>query len=263
MKKFTIFGNPVSHSKSPLMHNLTFNGLGENSKYSKTLLEDGSLIKSKFKELGLTGANITVPHKEEAFKVCDELDSFSKKVGVINTIVQKDGKLYGYNTDAPGFLKAVLLFNQDIKTVLIIGAGGTAKAISVVLRDEGYDVEILNRSSARLESFKQKDFKTYTFNNFEPKKYDLIVNSTSAGLQDDYLPAPKEILEQVLSSAKSSIDVIYGKETPYLKLSKEYNLPTKDGSDMLLYQGIIAFEKFTNHKYSFDEIENFMKEAFI
>ena len=266
MKKFTIFGNPVAHSKSPLMHNSTFKGLGEDSNYSRTLLEDGTLLKSKFKELGLTGANITVPHKEEAFKACDELDDFAKKVGVVNTIVKKDGKLYGYNTDAPGFLKAISLFEQKIKTVLIIGAGGTAKAISVVLRDEGYNVEILNRGLARLESFKKKGFITNNkllFDNFEPKKYDLIVNSTSAGLQDDYLPAPKEILEDVLSVAKASIDVIYGKDTPYLKLSKSFNLPTKDGSDMLLYQGVIAFIEFTNHKYSFEEIERYMKKAFI
>ena len=262
MKKFTIFGNPVSHSKSPLMHNLTFKGLKENANYSRTLLENGTLLREKFKELGLTGANITVPHKEEAFKACDELDEFAKNVGAVNTIVQRDGKLYGYNTDASGFLRAIRGFKEHINTILIIGAGGTSKAISVILRDEGYGVEILNRSQNRLESFIDSGFTTYTFDTFKPKKYDLVVNSTSAGLQDENFPAPKKILEEILSMASASVDVIYGKETPYLKLSRSLNLSTKDGSDMLLYQGVIAFMEFTNHKYSFEEIERYMREAF-
>ena len=86
---------------------------------------------------------------------------------------------------------------------------------------------------------------------------------TSAGLEDDSLPAPLEILKQVIPTAKACVDVIYGKETPFLKLAKTYAKPTKDGSDMLLYQGIIAFEHFTNHQYSFKEIEPHMKKAFM
>jgi shikimate dehydrogenase len=260
VEQFTIFGDPVAHSKSPLMYNMAFKGLKIDANYSKTLLEDGSKLRDKFFELNLSGANITVPHKEEAFRICDKLDSFAQKVGAVNTIIKKDNKLYGYNTDALGFLKAVSLFNIDIKTILIIGAGGTSKAISKILQDEGYSVTILNRSASRLKDF--KDFKRYTFDNFKLDRYDLIVNSTSAGLEDNNLPAPKEILEELLSYAKASIDVIYGKKTPFLKLSKEFNLPSKDGSDMLLFQGIIAFEKFTNHQFSFKEIEKFMKKAF-
>jgi len=260
VKNFTIFGNPVAHSKSPQIHNSAFGGLGVDANYSKTLLKDGSKLRDKFFELDIDGANITVPHKEEAFRICDELDSFAQKVGAVNTIIKKDNKLYGYNTDALGFLKAISLFNIDIKTILIIGAGGTSKAISKILQDEGYIVTILNRSASRLEDF--KDFKRYTFEDFKPQKYDLIVNSTSAGLEDNSLPAPKDILENLLSNAKASVDVIYGKETPFLKLSKEFNLPSKDGADMLLFQAVIAFEKFTNHQFTFQEIEKFMKKAF-
>ncbi|SHO81488.1 Shikimate 5-dehydrogenase I alpha [hydrothermal vent metagenome] len=260
MKKFTIFGNPVAHSKSPKMHNSAFDGLNIQANYSKTLLEDGSKLKEKFLELGVDGANITLPHKEEAFRICDKVDSFASRVGAVNTIVKKDNKLYGYNTDASGFLRAIRMFNLDIKTILIIGAGGTSKAISRILQDEGYIVTILNRSASRLESF--EGFERYTFNDFKPKKYDLIVNSTSAGLEDDSLPMPQDMLISILENAKASIDVVYGKETPFLKLSKSLNIPSKDGSDMLLFQGVIAFEKFTNHQFTFEEIEKFMKKAF-
>jgi len=259
---FAIFGNPVSHSKSPLMHNLSFKGLDFDACYTRYKLQNGEQLKNRFFALGLKGINITVPHKEHAFNACDVLDPFAKKVGAVNTIVEKNGKLYGYNTDAPGFLKAISEFD-NIKTVLFLGAGGTAQSTSSILRDEGYEVTILNRSENRLERYKKEGFETYTFDNFIVKKYDLVINMTSAGLEDNSLPAPKEILDSVIPQAIACVDVIYGKETPFLKLAKSHNKPTKDGSDMLLYQGIIAFEYFTNHKFNFDEIEPHMKKAFI
>ena len=260
---FTIFGNPVSHSKSPLMHNLSFRGLNHNGCYTRYKLEDGKELRQKFFDLNITGANITVPHKEEASKACDELDEFAQKVGAVNTIINRDGKLYGYNTDAPGFLKAIEEF-KDTKRVLFLGAGGTAQSTSMVLRDAGYEVTLLNRSEARLKRFREDGFETYTFETFNKNnsRYDLIVNMTSAGLEDESLPCPEEILDVVIPEAKACIDVIYGKDTPFLKLAKKHHKPTKDGSDMLLYQGVIAFEYFTNHKFTFEEIEKYMKRAF-
>ena len=259
---FAIFGNPVSHSKSPLMHNLSFQGLNYEACYTRHLLEDGTKLKETFFNLKLKGVNVTVPHKEHAYHACDVLDPFAKKIGVVNTIVEKEGKLYGYNTDAPGFLKAISEF-KDAKTVLFLGAGGTAQSTSSILRDEGYEVTLLNRSEGRLEKYKKNGFQTYTFEDFRPKTYDLVINMTSAGLEDDSLPAPKALLDSVLPQAKACVDVIYGKETPFLKLAKSYHMPTKDGSDMLLYQGIIAFEYFTDHAYTFDEIKPHMQKAFI
>ena len=259
---FAIFGNPVSHSKSPLMHNLSFEGLNFDGCYARYLLEDGDKLKEKFFSLGLKGINITVPHKEYAYAACDVLDPFAQKVGAVNTIVEKEGKLYGYNTDAPGFLKAISEF-ENVKTVLFLGAGGTAKSTSVILKEAGYDVTILNRSGGRLTYFKEHGFETHTFDDFDPKAYDLVINMTSAGLEDNSLPAPSKILEKVIPTAKACVDVIYGKETPFLKLARKYKKPTKDGSDMLLYQGIIAFEYFTEHAFSFEEIKPYMHKAFI
>jgi len=258
---FAIFGNPVSHSKSPLMHNLSFGDLGFDACYTRYLLEDGSKLKETFHALGLKGINITVPHKEHAYHACDVLDPFAQKVGAVNTIVERDGRLHGYNTDAPGFLKAISEF-ANAKQVLFLGAGGTAQSTSSILRDEGYSVTILNRSSSRLEKFASSGFEIFTFETFTPKSYDLVINMTSAGLEDDSLPAPIEILEELIPASQACIDVIYGKETAFLKLAKKYNKPTKDGSDMLLYQGIIAFEHFIDYKYNFDEIEPRMRQAF-
>ncbi len=244
------------------MHNLAFKALGFDGCYNRYRLEEGERLKETFFDLKLKGINITVPHKEHAYRACDILDPFAQKVGAVNTIVEREGKLYGYNTDAPGFLKAISEF-EGVKNVLFLGAGGTAQSTSVILKEAGYEVTILNRSAGRLEKFGEEGFATFTFETFQPRHYDLVINMTSAGLEDDSLPAPREILDAVIPHAKACVDVIYGKETPFLKLSKSCGKPTKDGSDMLLYQGIIAFEYFTDHAYSFDEIKPHMQKAFL
>ena len=259
-KKFAIFGDPVEHSLSPLIHNCAFIELGFHAHYYKIHLKDGSKLKETFLNEKLSGANITVPHKEAAFAASDHLDPFAQKVGAVNTLVLKDGELYGYNTDAPGFLRSIAKF-ENIESILILGAGGTTKATSVILKEEGYSVSILNRSAKRLESFIEQGFACATFESFTPKKYDLIVNMTSAGLKDDNLPAPKEILEPLLQDAKAAVDIIYGKETPFLKLAKSYNLPISDGKDMLIAQAVLAFDYFTDHKYDLEKVESIMQNA--
>jgi shikimate dehydrogenase len=245
------------------MHNLAFWDLGYRGCYTRYQLQNGEELRNKFFELGIQGANITVPHKEHAFNACDQLDEFAQKVGAVNTIVKKGEKLYGYNTDAPGFLRAIGEF-RDIKSVLFLGAGGTAQSTSIILREAGYEVDILNRSKKRLERFEKEGFTTYTFDTFTINNhYDLVVNMTSAGLEDESYPCPVLFLEKIIPKAKACVDVIYGKETPFLKLAKSYHKPTKDGSDMLLYQGIIAFEYFTEGKFGFEEIKEPMQKAFL
>jgi shikimate dehydrogenase len=258
---FTIFGNPVAHSKSPQMHNYAFKKLGVNACYTRTFLKDGEALKSTFFALRLQGANITVPHKEAAFDACDVLDDFARKVGAVNTIVRKKDKLYGYNTDAPGFLKAVEAFHA--RRVLFLGAGGTAKSTAVILREAGYQVTVLNRSEGRLDYFKRLGFATSTYDAFVPETFDLVVNMTSAGLKDDALPAPRTLLDTLFAQAKGAVDVIYGKQTPFLRLAQEKGLQTADGAEMLLQQGVIAFLHFTDHRFNHEEVEPIMREGLL
>lgn len=247
-KIFLIFGNPINHSKSPLMHNYFFKKENINACYTRYLLKDGKEIINKFKELKIDGANVTVPHKEWAYKLADEIMGIAKEIGAVNTLVNKNGKIIGYNTDAEGFLEVIKEF--DYKKVLIIGAGGTAKALSFVLPD----AHILNRSEERLKNFKEKI--TFTWNNINVFDYDLIINTTSAGLNDENLPAPEKILEKLFMNARYAVDVIYGKETPFLKLAKKYNLITKSGIDMLVYQGVMAMEYFLGKKLERKKVAN-------
>ena len=240
------------------MHNLCFEKFGLQSCYTKVLLEDGELLKERFFALGLSGANITVPHKEAAFRACDWIDEGAKNIGAINTIINDNGLLKGYNTDAPGFMQAISEYEKQ--KVLIFGAGGTAKAIAYIMTKNGLDVTVLNRSHNRLKDF---DFcKAYDWDSFDPTTYDLVINTTSAGLNDETLPANENLVKECLQSAKAGVDVIYGKKTPFLKLCEDMGLGFKDGADMLLYQGVLAFEHFSDFQYSKAEITTTMKKAF-
>lgn len=262
MKLFTIFGDPVSHSRSPLMHNHVFKTLGIDACYTRTHLSDSSKLRDVFFAKALSGANITVPHKEAAFIACDEIRGIAKVIGAVNTIILENGRLIGYNTDADGFLCAIESFGP-LKNALILGAGGTAKALATVLRQNCIVPIILNRSSNRLHYFRENGFQSYDWATFAPDSYDLIINTTSAGLSDDYLPINASLLNQLLLHSCCAIDVIYGKETPFLREIKKANLPFKDGSDMLLEQGVLANHLFLNGAISADIIRPIMKESFL
>ena len=254
MTHFTIFGNPVEHSKSPQMHNAGFSLIKFDGVYDKTQLKDGSTIKQVFLDKHLKGANITVPHKEDAYKNADEIRGLASKIGAVNTYINENGKVIAYNTDAPGFMKAIEEFGE-IKKALILGAGGTAKAIAVAFKEANIETTVINRSEKRLSFFKELGCKISTWDDFQCGSYDLVINSTSAGLKDENYPTLLNILENILKNSKNAIDCIYGKVTPFLQKAKEYNLPNKDGEDMLLYQGVIAFEYFTNTKANSELIE--------
>lgn len=260
-KLFAIFGNPVSHSRSPLMHNSVFKNLNYPACYTRIHLKDGSKLRDTFLDLGLSGANITVPHKEAAYNACDEIRGFAKKIGVVNTIVNENGQLIGYNTDADGFMFAIKEFG-NIKNILILGAGGTAKALSARFLQDDIKVDVINRSEGRLSYFKEVGCTCYTWDSYEPKMYDLVVNTTSAGLKDEELPAPTHIIESVLNNTHFVADAIYGKVTPFLQLAHEKNLVFKDGADMLLGQGVLANELFVHKNLDKKDISKYMAQSF-
>ncbi|MGB5866973.1 MAG: shikimate dehydrogenase [Arcobacteraceae bacterium] len=258
MENFTIYGNPVVHSKSPQMHNAGFRQIHFNGNYDKTLIEDGHDLKKHFLNENISGANITVPHKEIAFKDADKVKGLAKKIGAVNTYINQDGKVIAYNTDAPGFMKAIEEF-EDIKNVIILGAGGTAKAIAVALSEANIETTVLNRSKNRLEFFMDLGCTVYSWDDFICEDYDLVVNSTSAGLKDENYPTSVEMLEDILNVTNYAMDCIYGKMTPFLQKAKENNLTYKDGEDMLLYQGVLAFELFTGIKADKDLVKAMRK----
>ncbi len=268
-KNYTIFGDPVEHSKSPQMHNAGFKQISFDGNYTKTHLLNGSTIKEKFLSDNLKGANITVPHKIDAFNAADEIKGLANKIGAVNTYINENNKIIAHNTDAPGFMKAIEEF-QDIKpinTVLLLGAGGTSKAIAVALREVNIDVTVLNRSMNNKDFFTDLGCKFYDWDGMRllfsgggfVLSYDLIINSTSAGLKDELYPVSLELLKPLVEHSTFAFDCIYGKLTPFLQIAKEYGIKYKDGEDMLLYQGVIAFELFTNTKADDNLVESMRK----
>jgi shikimate dehydrogenase len=261
MKLFSIFGDPVRHSRSPLMHNSVFKSLEIDACYTRTPLSDGSQLREVFLAKGLCGANVTVPHKEAAYAQCDEVRGIAQEIGAVNTIVLEEGRLIGYNTDADGFLSAIQSFGE-LHSALILGAGGTARALATILRNARITPTLINRSQERLEYFRAAGFETYDWNTFVPHPYDLIINTTSAGLTDEALPLRESLLRPLLMQAKGAVDVIYGKETPFLRTARSLSLPCKDGSDMLLEQGILANRLFLHQRYPIEAIRPPMQRSF-
>lgn len=262
MKKlFAIFGDPVAHSRSPLMHNSVFKHLDYPACYTRVHLKDSSKLRETFFALKLSGANVTVPHKEAAYEACDEVRGFAKSIGVVNTLVNENGRLIGYNTDADGFMFAIKEFG-DLRHALVIGAGGTAKALAARFLQDGIKVTVLNRSENRLSYFKELGCECYGWQEFKVSSYNLVVNTTSAGLEDEELPAPLALIEDILDNTSFAADAIYGKLTPFLKLAYDKNITCKDGADMLLGQGILANELFTCHELKTEDIKTYMSKSF-
>lgn len=253
MNYYAVIGNPIAHSISPRLHNAAFNALGINGVYSRALLEiidDENLQQNALKnllfDLGLSGANITVPFKQTALNIANKADSLTEQIKSANTLIIEGDKISAYNTDAPGFLMAISEFS-GISDALILGAGGTARAISYILDKNGVKVSILNRNENRAQAFKNYNF--YTPQSYQNKshKHDLIINTTPSGLSFAGLPFDEDLLKKAMSSAKYAYDAVYGKASSFLALSKSGGLKCKDGLDMLLFQAVLAFKLFSKN----------------
>jgi len=259
-KKFTIFGDPVKHSISPKMHTFAIKGLKLDASYTKTHLTDVTKLKDTFLN-NFDGANVTVPHKVAAYAMCDEIRGIANDIKAVNTLINENGNMIGYNTDAEGFLKSIEKFGH-IDRVLILGAGLTAKALATIFKKHGKKVTVLNRSKNRLEFFIKNSIDTPSWEEFTPFQSDLVINTTSAGLTESTYPIDEKILKEIFSKTKFASDVIYNKQTPFLTLAQQMDIPTKDGADMLLYQGVLAFNLFYENSFKEEEITAFMSKAF-
>ena len=239
--QFAVVGNPITHSLSPLLHNSAFKALKIQGFYGRYCLENPENF-SILKSLDLKGANVTIPYKEVAYQACDEVFGIANEIQAVNTLVFKKDKILGYNTDAEGFFQCIT--HYPLKSALIIGAGGSAKALACILKQNQIITTIINRSPNRLVNF--KEFECFCFDDFKPKKYDIIINTTPAGLTQNTLPLEESKLKALLLESQLAFDLVYGTITPFLALAKTLNIPAFDGKSMLINQAILAFEIFMN-----------------
>ncbi len=249
MHYFVVFGNPIAHSKSPILYNTFFEHLSLPARYSHFLLEQGESPVAVLRKHNFSGANVTIPFKEIAFAECDEVRGVAREIGSVNTLVREGDKVVGYNTDAEGFYR-VIAKRFVPKNVLLIGAGGSAKAIAYILRQHQIPITIINRSPARLQPLASAGYKTMVSDSLDPNSaFDLIINATSAGLTDDSLPLPVEKMTTLLQTLKNQpqsllVDIVYGNTTPLFALAQSLGIQAVDGLEMLLTQAALAATHF-------------------
>ncbi|BCZ18937.1 Shikimate 5-dehydrogenase [Helicobacter sp. NHP19-012] len=248
MRLYAVFGNPIAHSKSPLLHNAVFGHyekeLGFKGEYRPILLENPAELKHRFLELGLYGANITTPFKEAAFSLSDKVEGLAQEIQAVNTWVLREGLVVGYNTDIEGFLAP--LKGLKLARALVFGAGGSARAVVCALQSRGVEVVVCNRSAEKLAYFRAQNVPCFLSKDCPSAAYDLIVNTTTAGLKDNSLPCEKSLLKALFRQAKYAYDLIYH-QTPFLSLAQEHNLQTFDGKAMLIAQAVLSFAQFAPH----------------
>ena len=256
MKKYVVIGDPIAHSMSPVMHNDLFQFYQIEAKYDLFHIKKGMLKEglSQLKEMDIAGFNITVPHKSDIIPFLDELDPLSQAIGAVNTVVNENGKWIGYNTDGYGYVRGLLTILPTLsdKKVMLIGAGGAARAIYFTLAHEKVKkIDIVNRTLEKAENLKKAcpysvetevlDLQTAEEQSGE---YDLIIQTTSIGMS----PYTKEqpISLENLNSKSLVSDIIYNPlETRLLHEAKMKGALVQNGLEMFVFQGALAFEKWT------------------
>lgn len=270
---YGIIGNPVAHTMSPPMHNAAFKELRLDCVYVPFLVEEAGLVNAVegIRAMNIKGLNVTMPHKLAIIPLLDNLDPLAEKIGAVNTVVNESGMLTGYNTDAEGFIKALLdncIYKQG-QRVVVVGAGGVSRAICFALAEHEYEVSIINRTYIKaLELADEvshtfnKDIKAYEMNERNLKTIlsgaDILVNATSIGMDSTIGKSPVE--PTLLSPELFVFDTIYCPiETKLLKSAKNIGAKAIGGLDMLLWQGAIAFKLWTGFEAPF----NIMKKELI
>ena len=263
-----IIGDPVGHTMSPPMQNAAYKKLGLDYIYLPFHVRPEQLAQAVdgLRAINVRGFNVTIPHKVSIIPMLDGLDPQAEKIGAVNTVVNDDGELRGYNTDAPGFLKALL--EQGVeprgKNIVVIGAGGASRAVSYILAENDASLTILNRQleldwAEDIAELIREDFGkkvrvmelTKDFLADALQGAHILVNATSVGMSPavDASPVPAELLRPDMYV----FDVVYNPVmTRLLREASEAGAHTISGVDMLIWQGVLAFEKWTGHSAPVD-----------
>ena len=234
-----LIGSPVEHSFGPVIHNAAFQHLGLNYAYLAFNVKNLKVAIEAMRELNFAGYSVTLPHKEKIIKYLDRVDDLAGKIKAVNTIVNKDGLLVGYNTDAAGAVNALKQETElKGKKVALIGAGGAARAIAFSLQEQNAETTIFNRTFERAKSLARAVGCNYeNLQNLNHFKGDIIVNSTSVGMFPDVQKNPVE--KKILKNYDYAFDAVYNPvETLFLKQAKQAGLKTISGLEMFLEQGL-------------------------
>ena len=257
-----VIGDPVAHSKSPLIHRFWLEALGLEADYRATRVpaeELAGFLATRRSDADWRGCNLTIPHKQTVLPHLDRIDAAAEKIGAVNIVAREGDSLVGYNSDAAGFLEPLrpLLSRRHLfRMARILGTGGAARAVAHALWDEGFTLVIVGRDPAKAEALRSafdaghsyvgalQDFARPTDFAFDDREgiLDLVVNATSLGMAGQ---PPLELDFSHVPPGAVVYDVVYAPlETPLLAEARARGLATVDGLRMLVGQAAAAFERF-------------------
>ena len=272
-----VVANPIKHSISPFIHNSAFEATNTNGVYLAWEVDATELAETvaNIRRYQMFGINLSMPYKEQVIPYLDQLSAEACLIGAVNTVVNREGTLIGYNTDGKGFFKSLPSFKISRKRLVLLGAGGAAKAIlaqaildgvsqiSVFVRSSSmektrpYLEKIQNATGFRVDLFALEDVQNLQDSITQA---DLLVNATSVGMDGSSQPIPTSI---VLPEKLLVADVIYQPfETPFLKWARNQGNQSFNGLGMLLYQAAEAFELWTGKEMPTDQIWELLKQKY-
>ncbi len=249
---YAVIGNPVGHSKSPLIHAEFAKQTGEDIEYRAVLSPFDGFAETveRLRREGCRGCNVTVPFKFEAFALSNSRSERAETARAVNTLKFEGGEIYGDNTDGAGLvtdMKVNLKIAIEHKRILLVGAGGAAWGVLFPLLREGpASLFIANRTLPKAEEaavafssrFEATEISAGSFEKLEGMKFDIVINATSSGLKDELPPLP----ENIFSKNGLAYDMMYGRETPFMKYAREQGAAiVSDGLGMLVEQAAESF----------------------
>jgi len=266
-----VWGHPVGHSRSPAMHNAALEALGLDWVYVpfEVVPDDAAAAVAGLRALGLAGVNITVPLKETVLPLLDVVDEDARWIGSVNTVHNRDGRLYGYSTDGAGFLRALEAVGQPTegRQVLLLGAGGSARAVAFALAAQGCRCRIANRTGeraavlARAVNTRHPGAASVVGWGEEASGFDLLVNTTSLGMHPNEDSAPA-LPPNAFAGKPFVYDLIYvPTQTRLLAAAAAAGCETMNGVGMLVWQGALSLAIWTGRP--FDEMPVAIMEAAI
>lgn len=272
-----VVANPIKHSISPFIHNRAFEATHTNGVYLAWEIEGTDLAETvaNIRRYQMFGINLSMPYKEQVIPYLDQLSEAARLIGAVNTVVNREGTLIGYNTDGKGFFKSLPSFKISGKRMVLLGAGGAAKAIlAQAILDGVSQVSVFVRSTSiektrpyleKLQNetgFKADLFALEDVSELQARitDSDLLVNATSVGMDGVSLPIPTSI---VLPEKLLVADVIYQPfETPFLYWARNQGNQAINGLGMLLYQAAEAFQLWTGKEMPTDQIWELLKQKY-
>ena len=265
MKLVALLGWPARHSLSPAIHNAAFGALGLPFEYRAIDVPPARLIEEliELRAGGFAGGNVTLPHKQAILALCDEVDELALRVGAVNTLVLKDRRLVGHNTDVGGIHAALAEAGVDLRgaRVAILGSGGAARAAAVAVHMAGGSVAVVARDEQRAASIARE---AYPWEDAAMRRAlrgsRVVIQAAAAGMGG--IEPPCDVPLDALGADAVVFDLVYRpRETPLLAAARARGLRTVDGTRMLLHQGAASFSAWTGHEPPLPVMEAALQRA--